>query len=314
MSSREDPRELFQRFEGNPILTAKDWPYPANTVFNAGATRFNNQTLLLIRVEDLRGSSHLTVATSRDGVTGWEIKGHPALHPDDGLSSESWGIEDPRIAYLETDEKYVICYTGYSRGGPAVCLATTDSFRDFKRYGTILPPFNKDASVFPKKIGGQYVLIHRPAFSEESAYIWLAKSPDLQHWGQHGLVMETRPGFWDSQKIGMGPPPIETSEGWLILYHGVRLTAAGSIYRLGLALLDLEDPAKVIRRSQQWVFGPSTDFERAGDVDNANFPCGLVVDEQTDELYLYYGAADTCLALATAKVSELLEFVRKDGC
>lgn len=313
MLNGEDPTGLFRRFDGNPILTATDWPYPANTVFNAAATRFHGKTLLLVRVEDFRGISHLTVATSKDGFTDWRVDEQPNLHANSGVPVESWGLEDPRIVHLAEERKYAICYTGYSRGGPVVCLATTGDFKSYKRCGAILPPSNKDASIFPRRIDGQYVLLHRPAFSGQSAHIWIARSPDLQHWGQHALLLQARQGFWDSQKIGLGPQPIETPEGWLILYHGVRLTAAGSIYRLGLALLDLDDPTQVIRRSQQWVFGPTTDFERTGDVGNANFPCGLVVDEQKDELYLYYGAADTCMAVATAKVSELLEFLKRDS-
>jgi len=314
MRDREDPTGLFCRYDGNPILTVDDWPYPINTVFNAGATRFDGQTLLLARVEDLRGISHLTVATSKDGLTNWKVAAQPALSTDHGVAVEAWGVEDPRITYLPEEKLYVICYTAYSSGGPLVGMATTTDFREYRRLGAVIPPYNKDAAVFPRKIDGKYMLIHRPSFSGQAANMWLATSPDLQHWGHHTLLMQTRDGFWDSQKIGLGPQPIETPEGWLMLYHGVRLTAAGSIYRLGLALLDLENPAKVVRRSQQWVFGPSTHFERMGDVGNANFPCGAVVAEDKDTLHLYYGAADTCLAVATAKVSELLQFVRQDGC
>jgi predicted GH43/DUF377 family glycosyl hydrolase len=142
--------------------------------------------------------------------------------------------------------------------------------------------------------------------------MWLARSGNLKHWGQHQLLMEARSGMWDSVKIGLGAQPIETPEGWLIIYHGVRITASGSIYRIGLALLDLDDPSQVIRRSRQWVFGPEADYERIGDVRDANFPCGAVVSEQNDELRLYYGAADTTLAVATAKVSELLEFLKHE--
>ncbi len=143
--------------------------------------------------------------------------------------------------------------------------------------------------------------------------MWLSRSSDLRHWGEHQLLMEARRGWWDSQKIGLGPPPVETSKGWLIIYHGVRETASGAIYRVGLALLDLDDPAKMIRRSQQWVFGPATDYERIGDVGGANFPCGAIVDEQKNELRLYYGAADTCVAVATAKIDDLLDFLSDDS-
>lgn len=313
MSQREAPTELFHRHENNPILTVKDWPYPANSVFNAGAIRFNSKTLLLARVEDLRGMSHLTVATSNDGFTEWQIDSQPTLTSELNSSTETWGLEDPRIVYLEREGLYAVCYTGYSQGGPLVCLVTTKDFKRFERHGAILPPDNKDASIFPRKIGEHYMLIHRPAVHGQPAHMWLAKSPDLLHWGQHQLLMQARHGWWDSAKIGLGPQPIETAEGWLIIYHGVRVTASGSIYRIGLALLDLDEPSRVISRSKQWVFGPSAEYERIGDVRDANFPCGAIVDESRDELRLYYGAADTSMAVASAKVSELLDFLKQEN-
>ncbi|MFQ5603074.1 MAG: glycosidase [bacterium] len=317
MCKKVNPSYLFQRYKDNPILTAQDWPYPANSVFNAGATRINDQTLLLLRVEDLRGISHLTAARSEDGLTNWKIDTAPTLAPEpENFPEELWGIEDARIVHLPELQEYAITYTAYGRGGPLVSLAFTRDFQKFKKCGAILSPENKDAALLPRQIAGRWVLIHRPAPSAryKPAHIWLASSPDLLHWGRHRLLMETRAGgWWDSHKIGLGPQPIETPEGWLILYHGVRKTVSGALYRTGLALLDLEQPDKVIKRSQQWVLGPWENFERTGDVPNASFPCGAVVNEKSGELFLYYGAADSCLAVATAKISDLLDFLKQDG-
>ncbi|MFQ5865112.1 MAG: glycosidase [bacterium] len=316
MTNIQDPTVLFERYQDNPILTANVWPYPANAVFNAGATKFDRDALLLVRVEDMRGISHLTVARSRDGLTNWQIDPQPTLMPDpDNYPEEIWGIEDPRITYLEELQQYAVVYTSYSKNGPLVSLATTSDFKKFDRLGAITHPENKDAALFSRKFNDRWALIHRPVFGgpNEAAHMWIAYSPDLIHWGQHHLLMEAQSGgWWDAYKIGLSPQPIETQEGWLIIYHGVRITASGSIYRLGLALLDLEDPSKVIRRGKQWVFGPTEPYERRGDVPDATFPCGAIVNDETGELYLYYGAADTCMALATAKLDVLLDFLKQD--
>ncbi|MFQ5638963.1 MAG: glycosidase [bacterium] len=315
MSHLQDSTGIFQRYKSNPILTARDWPYPVNTVFNAGATRFKDGTLLLVRVEDRRGISHLTVATSQDGKTNWQIDPQPTFMPDpENYPEEIWGIEDPRITYLDEVQQFAIVYTAYSENGPLVSLATTKDFKSFQRCGALTHPENKDAALFPKKIDDHWTLIHRPVYGGGQAHIWIASSPDLVHWGRHRILIHARQGgWWDANKIGLNCPPIETSEGWLVFYHGVRTHASGSIYRIGLALLDLENPSQVIRRSQQWVLGPQLPYERTGDVPDANFPCGAVVDDATGELHLYYGAADTCMALATAKLDDILDFLKHDS-
>lgn len=307
-------KELFQRSTYNPILAPESWPYPANAVFNPGAVMIGGETLLLVRVEDMRGISHLTVARSRDGVTDWRVDPEPTLEPDPAAYPEEiWGIEDPRITYLEERGEYAITYTAFSHGGPLVSLATTTDFRTFHRMGPILPPEDKDAALFPRRFGGRWAIIHRPMSAAlERGHIWLSFSPDLKHWGDHTILIEARRGgWWDALKIGLGPQPIETPEGWLIIYHGVRRTAAGSLYRVGLALLDLEDPRRVLRRSDEWVFGPKAPYECMGDVPNVTFPCGAIWDQETNQLRMYYGAADTSVCLATADMDELMAYVRE---
>ena len=312
-------RQLFQRYPGNPILTASDWPYAANSVFNAGATRLENgETLLLVRVEDRRGISHFTVARSADGFTNWRIEPEPTLLPDpENHPEELWGIEDARIVWLAELGQYAITYTAYSRSGPLVALALTRDFKTFERRGPIMPPEDKDAAFFPRKFpspyGDRWALIHRPVpnIPGAKANMWLSFTPDLKHYGDAAVLLEARSGaWWDAGKIGLSPPPIETPEGWLIIYHGVRQTPAGALYRGGLALLDLEDPRVVIARGDEWVLGPEELYELTGDVPDVVFPCGFVHDEASGTLRLYYGAADTCIAVATAKVDELLAWLR----
>jgi len=179
-----------------------------------------------------------------------------------------------------------------------------------------MPPEDKDAALFPRRFDGRWALIHRPIsiYPVSRANIWISFSPDLKHWGDHTVLLEARQGaWWDANKIGLSPPPIETPEGWLIIYHGVRTTPAGCLYRLGLALLDLEDPRRVIRRSDEWIFGPDAPYERVGDVADVVFPCGAIFDPKTGELRLYYGAADTSIALAIGQVHEMLDWLLRGG-
>src|SRR6266567_4735419 len=249
-------RELFRRHPRNPILTAADWPYPAHTVFNPGATRLaDGTTLLLCRVEDRRGHSHLCAARSANGVDGWRIDPEPTLRPDpERHPEELWGIEDPRITFVEELGKYAVTYTAFSREGPGVALALTDDFRRFERYGLIMQPDDKDAALLPCKIDGSFALIHRP-MTDSGAHVWISYSPDLRNWGNHQLMLQARKGaWWDANKVGLSPPLIETARGWLMIYHGVRHTASGSLYRLGLALFAAGDLEVCIARGDEWVF------------------------------------------------------------
>lgn len=302
-------KELFVRHPNNPILTAKDWPYPVNTVFNPAATMFEGKFLLLARVEDRRGFSHLTKAVSENGISNWNIDKTPTLVSEPHFSEEEWGIEDPRITYIADMDQYAVVYTAYSRSGPTVSLALTKDFVNFEKLGTIMPPVDKDAALFPKKFGNKWILIHRPI--EHEAHAWISASNDLKYWGDHKILIDSRGGaWWDGSKVGLCTPPLETQDGWLILYHGVRTTAAGSIYRLGLALLDLEDPSRVLRRSDEWIFGPRESYEKQGDIPDEVFPCGWTLNEEAGKIRIYYGAADTCIALATADISDLMLYIQ----
>lgn len=302
---------LFTRYSGNPILSRQDWPYPINSVFNAAAVQLaDGDTLLLCRVEERTGLSHLCAARSANGIDEWRIDPEPTLmaNPRE-YPEEIWGIEDPRITYVPELEQYAIAYTSFARGGPGVSLALTRDFRSFERLGVIMPPEDKDAALLPRRINGHWAMIHRPV-TTLGAHMWISYSPDLRHWGSHKIILEARRGgWWDANKIGLCSPPIETSKGWLTIYHGVRQTASGSIYRLGLALFDLERPEVCLQRGDSWMFGPEASYECNGDVNDVVFPCGQTIAADGDTIHLYYGAADSCMAMATGSIRSLLAWL-----
>jgi predicted GH43/DUF377 family glycosyl hydrolase len=317
MKTHWSNESLLRRHPSNPILTASSWPYPIHSVFNPGAIRLQDgTTLLLCRVEDRRGHSHLCAARSANGIDNWKIDEKPTFYPKpQEHPDELWGMEDPRITFVEELGKYVIAYTAFGQSGPGVALALTTDFHTFERCGLIMQPDDKDATLLPRRINGNFALIHRPIGDRYTgAHIWISYSPDLRNWGNHKLILKARKGaWWDANKIGLSPPLIETKNGWLMLYHGVRTTAAGSLYRVGMALLDLENPEHCILRGEPWLFGPEAPYECAGDVANVVFPCGYTLGDDGDSLNLYYGAADTSIALAQGSVKELLDWLEKNG-
>ena len=231
--------QLFTRYPGNPILSPEDWPYTVNAVFNPGATVGpDGETLLLVRVEDRSGISHLTLARSDDGVTNWKIDSRPTLMPQTSRVEELWGIEDP--ANREIRRRVPHRPHGGVERRPAGGSVVHPGFPRIRAVVDRVPPENKDASLFPVKFDGRYAMIHRPVFYgyRAEAHMWISFSPDLRHWGDHKILLESRHSVhWDQEKIGLGPPPLWTNEGWLIMFHGVKGTAAGALYRAGLAVL-----------------------------------------------------------------------------
>jgi beta-1,2-mannobiose phosphorylase / 1,2-beta-oligomannan phosphorylase len=304
--------ELFRRHPANPILTAADWPIPVNVVFNPAAVQVEGETVLVARVETRSGISNLTVARSANGVDDWRVEVEPLLAPIPRQTDEQWGFEDARAVWVEELGQHVISCTSYGPAGPAVFLATTVDFRSVERIGIVVPPEDKNAAILPERVGGEWILFHRPTshFATARPGISLSRSSDLQTWSLPEAVMEPRDGaWWDSLRIGIGPPLLKTEHGWLLLYHGVKETVAAPIYRVGLALLDLENPTRVLRRCADWVLSPREPYERQGDVPNALFPCGLIHDRDRGELRLYYGASDTSICLATASYEAVIETV-----
>ncbi|MBW2645406.1 MAG: glycoside hydrolase family 130 protein [Deltaproteobacteria bacterium] len=300
-------QELVKRYEKNPIITHEDIPIPCNTVFNAATARYKDEYILLLRVEALEGNSFFALARSEDGFN-FNIEQAPVMKPaqDSPFSIyEKRGVEDPRITKI--DDTYYILYTAYSRHGPRLGLAKTVDFKTFERIALISQPENKDGVLFPRKIKDRFVRFDRPATFSGTADMWISYSEDLIHWGDSRVIMETRPGFWDANKIGAGAPPIETDKGWLEIYHGVKRTSGGNIYRLGCAIFDLDDPSRLIGRSRIPVLTPKEYYERTGDVPNVIFTCGVIPEPETGEVKIYYGAGDTCICVATARLDDLLE-------
>jgi predicted GH43/DUF377 family glycosyl hydrolase len=265
-----------------------------------------------VRVEDLRGISHLIAARSADGATDWRFDAGPLIVPEpERHPEEIWGCEDPRLTWLPELDEWAIAYTAYSRRGPLVSLAMSKDLTAVRKLGPVMPPEDKDAALFPRRIDGRWAMIHRPSPLRGFAHIWISYSPDLRHWGDHELLLEARDGaWWDAGKIGLGPPPLETPDGWLLCYHGVHMTSSGPIYRVGLALLDLEDPRVVLRRTDEWVLAPTAPYERSGDVNKVVFPTGWIHDPATDRLSIYYGAGDSVIGLLSAQLADILAMMR----
>jgi beta-1,4-mannooligosaccharide/beta-1,4-mannosyl-N-acetylglucosamine phosphorylase len=300
---------IFRRYEGNPILTPEQWPYPINAVFNPAAAELNGYVYLLCRIETREGFSYLCLVKSKDGLTNWEIPDKPTLEPSPVYAEEKWGLEDPRVVFLEDYKKFAVIYVSFSRGGPVLSLMLTEDFKKFTREGQLVPPEDKDGCLFPKKFRNEYAMIHRPIIRNE-AHIWISFSPNLVHWGEHEVLLPVRPGMWDCHRVGLGTQPVETEEGWLVVYHGIRMSASGGLYRVGLALLDLENPKKVIARSDEWAMAPEEEYERVGNTFNVVFPTGLIYKKEQDLVMLYYGAADRSTCAASAKMSDILAFLK----
>ncbi len=299
--------ELFMRDERNPLITAVDLPYQANTVFNAGAADLGDEVLLLLRVESCSGRSHLIVARSTDGVTGWEIEDRALLHAKQGIPYEVNGVEDCRVTWMEELDAWLLAYTAFGPEGPAIALARTRDFRTVERLGLVFPPENKNGVLFPQRFNGYYAILHRPC---GNGSVWLAYSSDMVHWGRHQIVLPVRGGpWWDGVRVGAGLPPIRTEEGWLLIYHGVKELAGDPIYRLGAVLVDLEKPHRLIGRAHRWLLSPQKPYERFGDAPNVVFSCGGLV--RAGELWVYYGAADSSICLAKAKVSDILAMIEE---
>ena len=286
----------LQRYSGNPILAPiADHDWESRTVFNCGVTQTNDAVVLLYRAQGLTDDvSRLGFAVSTDGFRFSRLD-QPVFAPGD--ETETKGVEDPRLTRI--DDRYYMLYTAWSPLGIQVAMASTTDFFGWRRHGIVLPgPDNKDAALFPERIGGRYVMFHRIPPD-----IWLAYSDDLTEWGDYRKIMEPRPGNWDSLKIGAGGPPLKTDQGWLCIYHGV---SPDRVYRLGVVLLDLDDPAKIVNWPRAAILEPEEPWELVGDVPNVVFTCGTA--EIGDNYFVYYGGADKVIAVATANKRGLVQF------
>lgn len=246
--------------------------------------------------------SHLRLFSSADGIrfedAGLQIHGRGPR--------ETFGIEDCRVATMD-DGRYALTYTAVSADGYGVGLKTTRDWQEFEDFGLVLPPANKDAAVFEEKVGEKFFCLHRPSgVIVGGHFIWLGSSPDLRSWGDHKCIARTRPGLWDSQRVGGGAAPIRTAEGWLAIYHGADHAPR---YCLGGLLLDLEDPSKVIARSESPIMEPLEEYEQKGFFGQVVFTNGHLVDG--DDVTIYYGASDTVICGARFSLREILASLRR---
>ena len=299
-------RDFLHRFEGNPIVGLEDIPFRCNTVFNGSPVKKDGVYYILLRIEAQGGASVFALAKSKDGLH-FTVEPEPIMtRATEGIFAkyEGRGIEDPRITKI--DDTYYVMYTAYSNYGARIALAKTENFYDYERIALVSEPGNKDGILFPEKIKGEYVRFDRP-IGNGIGSMWISYSKNLIDWGKSEILMSPRPRFWDSYRIGASVPPIKTKHGWLEIYHGVRMTSSGPIYRIGTVMLDLENPAKIINRCEESILSPREDYERIGDVGNVVFACGAILEDD-GELKVYYGGADTHLCVATINFEELVNF------
>jgi predicted GH43/DUF377 family glycosyl hydrolase len=250
-------------------------------------------------VDYLTTLSHLRLVAGRDGIHFAEDPSYAPLFGQGGL--ETYGIEDCRVTQIGST--YYLTFTEVSANGVGVGLRSTSDWRRFTCHGMIFPPHNKDCALFAEPIGGKHYALHRPSSPAIGGnYIWLAESPDLVHWGNHRCLVHTRPGMWDSARVGAGAAPIRTPEGWLEIYHGA---SAENRYCLGALLLDLHEPWQVLARSPEPIMEPSAEYERAGFFGNVIFSNGHLVEG--DHLTVYYGASDSVICGARFSIRQILQ-------
>ncbi len=297
---------IIERYKNNPILTYKDVPYPIATVHNAAVVKHLGLYIMIFRSHKLNGRSILGMAESADGYN-FRVKNEPFMVPaKEGAFKEyeAYGIEDPRIIFM--DGEYLITYSAYSKHGVRIGLAKTKDFKTIERISLITESDYRNVVIFPEKFNGLYARLDRPHSEIAPWSIWISYSPDLKYWGESKLIMRPLQYHWDEMKIGPGAPPIKTSRGWLSIYHGVFPTMDGSVYRLGVALHDLEDPSKIIAVGDEWILQPEEDYEITGYVHNVVFTCGAVAEED-GSVKIYWGGADKVMCVGTANLEELVD-------
>ncbi|VEU82420.1 glycoside hydrolase family 130 protein [Acholeplasma hippikon] len=341
----------MRRAKQNPLITIKDIKptHPSlkvDGVFNCGATKYNNQYILLLRiaesaisedgyikvpvlenkklqiklidkndknldfrdsrtiknteskVEYLTSLSHFRRAYSNDGIH-FTVDKEPWIYPESEM--ESWGIEDPRVTHVL--DKYLITYTAVSKHGVSVGLIETKDFISYERKGIILPVDNKDVSILPEKINGKYFMYHRPV-PNDIGYpnMWSASSLDLTHWGEHKILLTVDENDWENGRIGGGAPSVKTNRGWLHIYHAAN---KDSVYKLGAFLTSLDDPTKILYKTSEPILSPFETYELHGFFGNVVFTCGIILE--SDEIKIYYGAADDKICLATISLDEIYQ-------
>ena len=297
------------RYTSNPIIK-RDQTKRSNSIFNSAVVPFGDGYAGVFRCDSRSVSMDLFVGFSKDAIH-WDISDEPiAFTCAEGEILKREYRYDPRVCFME-GKYYVTWCNGYH--GPTIGMAWTTDFQTFTQMENTFLPYNRNGVLFPRKIGGMYMMMSRPSDTGHTPFgdIFVSQSPDLTFWGRHrfmmGTIREDR-SAWQSTKIGPGPVPVETDEGWLLIYHGVLTTCNGFVYRMGCALLDIDRPWKVLHRSADYIMAPYEPYEQNGDVPNVVFPCATLADADTGRIAIYYGCADTVVGLAFTTVDELLGY------
>jgi beta-1,4-mannooligosaccharide/beta-1,4-mannosyl-N-acetylglucosamine phosphorylase len=305
--------DVLWRSAQNPIIPHDIIP-TSNSLFNSAVVPFGTGFAGVFRCDTKTRRQQLHAGFSQDGVN-WNLNHEriPFL-PHDERTGEIIQFQygyDPRVVWID-DRYYVTWCNGYH--GPTIGIAYTHDFETFHQMENAFLPFNRNGVLFPRKINGNFVMLSRPSDSGHTPFgdIYLSESPDMVYWGRHRYVMGATSG-WQATKIGAGPIPIETSEGWLLIYHGVLTSCNGFVYSFGAALLDLDEPWKVLYRGEPYLLAPQAPYERTGDVPNVAFPCAALTDADTGRIAIYYGGADTVVCLAYGYVDEIVAFIKSNS-
>jgi beta-1,4-mannooligosaccharide/beta-1,4-mannosyl-N-acetylglucosamine phosphorylase len=308
----KDYVDIVWRYSKNPVIP-RDLIPSSNSIFNSAVVPFKDEYRGVFRCDDKRRAMQIHSGRSKDGIK-WEIE-NERIHflPVPGSDPQEWIYGyDPRVCWIE-DRYWVTWCNGYA-GWPTIGVAYTSDFESYYQLENAYLPFNRNGVMFPRKINGKFIMLSRPSDRGHTPFgeIYLSESPDMIHWGKHRLVMRTA-GGWQSTKIGAGPIPIETTQGWLMIYHGVLTSCNGFVYSMGAALLDIDQPSKVLYRTEPYLLHPKVIYEQVGDVPNVAFPCAALADSETGRIAIYYGAADTVTCLAFCQVDELIEFIKSNS-
>ncbi|ABR30874.1 glycoside hydrolase family 130 protein [Thermosipho melanesiensis] len=300
--------EILWRYSKNPVIK-RNAAKNSNSIFNSAIVKHKDGFAGVFRVDDKQRNMNIRTGFSKDGLD-WTINNHPIEFIKESEEIKSDYKYDPRVVYIE-DRYWITWCNGYH--GPTIGVGYTFDFEKFYQIENAFLPYNRNGVLFPRKINGKYAMLSRPSDTGHTPFgdIFYSESPDMIHWGKHRYVMGAGYTPWQSLKIGPGPAPIETKEGWLLFYHGVLLSCNGYVYSFGAALLDLEKPWKVIKRSKSYLLSPQEIYEQVGDVPNVVFPVSAITEN--NNVVIYYGAADTVTAIAFGYISEILDWLKYEN-
>ncbi len=309
----EGCKDVVWRYSENPIIGRYGTP-TSNSIFNSAVVPYKDGFAGVFRCDNKAVQMNIHAGFSKDGIN-WEIEPEPVtMQAGNTEMIHSDYKYDPRVAFIE-DRYWVTWCNGYH--GPTIGIAYTFDFKEFFQCENAFLPFNRNGVLFPEKINGKYCMLSRPSDNGHTPFgdIYLSYSPDMKYWGEHRSVLKVTPfedSAWQCLKVGAGGVPIKTDDGWLMFYHGVIKTCSGYRYSMGAALLDLEQPDKVLYRTQPYLLAPSTDYEMNGDVPNVVFPCASLHDEE-GKVVIYYGAADTVVGIAFGRIPEIIDFIKNNS-